>query len=101
MNLLDYVLVFLLIGAFILLRAVFFLSLFAKYHEKPSTFFLPAALPAVCESAPQTVELEEKIFEPRHFRISQPISAIQEKSQSKKSTPRNFEKKLYHIESEI
>ena len=101
MNLLDYVLIFLLIGAFILLIAVFFLIWFAKYNEKPSTFFLPAVLPAVCESAPQTVELEEKIFEPRQFRISQPNSAIQEKSQSKKSTPRNFEKKLYYTESHI
>ena len=100
MNLLDYVLVFLLISAFILLIAVFFLIWFAKYNEKPSTFFLPAVLPAVCESAPQTLELEE-IFEPKQFRISQPISAIQEKSQSKKSTPRNFEKKLYYTESHI
>ena len=100
MNLLDYVLVFLLIGAFILLIAVFFLIWFAKYNEKPSTFFLPAVLPAVCESAPQTLELEE-IFEPKQLRISQHISAIQEKSQSKKSTPRNLEKKLYYTESEI
>ena len=97
MNLLDYVLVFLLIGAFILLIAVIFLIWFTKYNQKPSTFFLPG----VCESAPQTLELEEEIFEPKQFRISQPISAIQEISQSKKSVPRNFEKKLYYTESHI
>ena len=97
MNLLDYELVFLLIGAFILSLAVIFLIWFTKYNEKPSTFFLPA----VCESAPQTLELEEEIFEPKQFRISQPISAIQENSQSKKSIPRNFEKKLYYTESHI
>ena len=93
MNLLDSVLVLLLVGAFILLIAVFFLIWFAKYNEKPSTFFLPAVLPAVCES--------EEIFEPKQLRISQHNSAIQEKSQSKKSTPRNFEKKLYYTESHI
>ena len=101
MNLLDSVLILLLVGAFILLIAVFFLIWFAKYNEKPSTFFLPAVLPAVCESAPKTLELEEEIFESKQLRISQPIPATQEKSQSKKSTPRNFEKKLYYIESEI
>ena len=97
MNLLDYVLVFLLIGSFILLIAVFFLIRFAKYNEKPSTFFLPA----VCASAPQTLELEEEIFEPKQFRISQPISAIQEISESRKSVPRNFEKKFYYTEAHI
>ena len=60
MNLLDSVLILLLVGAFILLIAVFFLIWFAKYNEKPSTFFLPAVLPAVCESAPQTLELEKR-----------------------------------------
>ena len=93
MNILDSVLILLLVGAFILLIAVFFFIWFAKYNEKPSTFFLPT----VSESAPQTLELGE-IFESKQLRISQPISATQEKSQSKKSTPRNFEKKLYYIE---
>ena len=100
MNLLDSVLILLLVGAFILLIAVFFLIWFAKYNEKPSTFFLPAVLPTVNEPGPQTLELGE-IFESKQLRISQPIPATQEKSQSKKSTPRNFEKKLYYTESEI
>ena len=97
MNLLDYVLVFLLIGAFILLIAVIFLIWFTKYNEKPSTFVLPA----VCASTSQTLELEEEIFEPRQFKISQPISTIQEISESRKSVPRNFEKKLYYTELHI
>ena len=46
-------------------------------------------------------ELYGEIFESKQLKISQPIPATQEKSQSKKSTPRNFEKKLYYIESEI
>ena len=100
MNLIDSALILLLVGAFVLLIAVFFLILFAKYNEKASTFFLPAVLPTVNEPVPQTLELGE-IFESKQLRISQPIPATQEKSQFKKSTPRNFEKKLYYIESEI
>ena len=95
MNLLHYILVFLLTAAFILLLAVLFLIWFTKYNKKPSTFVLPA----VCASTPQTLELEEEIFEPRQFRISQPIST--EISESRKSVPRNFEKKLYFTESHI
>ena len=100
MNLIDSALILLLVGAFVLIIAGFFLILFVKYNKKASTFFLPAVLPIVTESAPQTLELGE-IFESKQLRISQPISAIQEKSQSKKSTPRNFEKKLYYTESHI
>ena len=99
MNLVDSALILLLVGAFVLLIAVFFLILFAKYNKKASTFFLPAVT-TVNEPVPQTLELGE-IFESKQLRISQPIPATQEKSQSKKSTPRNFEKKLYYIESEI
>ena len=99
MNLVDSALILLLVGAFVLLIAVFFLILFAKYNKKSSTFFLPAVT-TVNEPVPQTLELGE-IFESKQLRISQPIPATQEKSQSKKSTPRNFEKKLYYIESEI
>ena len=99
MNLIDSALILLLVGAFVLLIAVFFLILFAKYNKKASTFFLPAVT-TVNEPVPQTLELGE-IFESKQLRISQPIPATQEKSQSKKSTPRNFEKKLYYIESEI
>ena len=62
MNLLDSVLILLLVGAFILLIAVFFLILFAKYNEKASTFYLLAVLPTVNEPVPQTLELGE-IFE--------------------------------------
>ena len=98
MNLIDSALILLLVGAFVLLIAVFFLILFAKYNEKASTFFLPAVLPTVNEPVPQTLELGE-IFESKQLRISQPIPATQEKSQFK--TPRNFEKKFYYIESEI
>ena len=99
MNLVESALILLLVGAFVLLTAVFFLILFAKYTKKASTFFLPAVT-TVNEPVPQTLELGE-IFESKQLRISQPIPATQEKSQSKKSTPRNFEKKLYYIESEI
>ena len=99
MNLIDSALILLLVGAFVLLIAVFFLILFAKYNKKASTFFLPAVT-TVNEPVPQTLELGE-IFESKQLRISQPIPATQEKSQFKKSTPRNFEKKLYYIESEI
>ena len=99
MNLVDSALILLLVGAFVLLIAVFSLILFAKYNKKASTFFLPAVT-TVNEPVPQTLELGE-IFESKQLRISQPIPATQEKSQSKKSTPRNFEKKLYYIESEI
>ena len=98
MNLIDSVLILLLVGAFVLLIAVFFLILFAKYNEKASTFYLPAVLPTINEPAPQTLELGE-IFESKQLKISQPIPATQEKSQFK--TPRNFEKKFYYIESEI
>ena len=103
MSLLHYALVFLLIGAFILLLAVLFLIWFSKYNEKPSTFVLPA----VCATSETSVglELEEEIFEPRQIKISQPkISTIQEISKSRKSktsVPRNFEKRLYFTESHI
>ena len=97
MNLVDSALILLLVGAFVLLIAVFFLILFAKYNKKASTFFLPAVT-TVNEPVPQTLELGE-IFESKQLKISQPIPATQEKSQFK--TPRNFEKKFYYIESEI
>ena len=97
MNLVDSALILLLVGAFVLLIAVLFLILFAKYNKKASTFFLPAVT-TVNEPVPQTLELGE-IFESKQLRISQPIPATQEKSQFK--TPRNFEKKFYYIESEI
>ena len=97
MNLVDSALILLLVGAFVLLIAVFFLILFAKYNKKASTFFLPVVT-TVNEPVPQTLELGE-IFESKQLKISQPIPATQEKSQFK--TPRNFEKKFYYIESEI
>ena len=97
MNLVDSALILLLVGAFVLLIAVFFLILFAKYNKKASTFFLPAVT-TVNEPVPQTLELGE-IFESKQLKISQSIPATQEKSQFK--TPRNFEKKFYYIESEI
>ena len=98
MNLVDSALILLLVGAFVLLIAVFFLILFAKYNKKASTFFLPAVLPTVNEPVPQTLELGE-IFESKQLKISQTIPATQEKSQFQ--TPRNLEKKFYYIESEI
>ena len=97
MNLVDSALILLLVGAFVLLIAVFFLILFAKYNKKASTFFLPAVT-TVNEPVPQTLELGE-IFESKQLKISQTIPATQETSQFK--TPRNFEKKFYYIESEI
>ena len=97
MNLVDSALILLLVGAFVLLIAVFFLILFAKYNKKASTFFLPAVT-INNEPVPQTLELGE-IFESKQLKISQTIPATQETSQFK--TPRNFEKKIYYIESEI
>ena len=97
MNLVESALILLLVGAFVLLIAVFFLILFAKYNKKASTFFLPAVT-TVNEPVPQTLELGE-IFESKQLKISQTIPATQETSQFK--TPRNFEKKIYYIESEI
>ena len=97
MNLVESALILLLVGAFVLLIAVFFLILFAKYNKKASTFFLPAVT-TVNEPVPQTLELGE-IFESKQLKISQTIPATQEISQFK--TPRNFEKKIYYIESEI
>ena len=86
MNLVESALILLLVGAFVLLIAVFFLI-----------FFLPAVT-TVNEPVPQTLELGE-IFESKQLKISQTIPATQETSQFK--TPRNFEKKIYYIESEI
>ena len=97
MNLVESALILLLVGAFVLLIAVFFLILFARYNKKASTFFLPAVT-TVNEPVPQTLELGE-IFESKQLKISQTIPATQETSQFK--TPRNFEKKFYYIESEI
>ena len=97
MNLVESVLILLLIAAFVLLTAVFFLILFARYNKKASTFFLPAVT-TFNEPVPQTLELGE-IFESKQLKISQTIPATQETSQFK--TPRNFEKKIYYIESEI
>ena len=97
MNLIDSALILLLVGAFVLIIAVFFLILFVKYNKKASTFFLPAVT-TVNEPVPQTLELGE-IFESKQLKISQTIPATQETSQFK--TPRNFEKKIYYIESEI
>ena len=97
MNLVDSALILLLVGAFVLLIAVLFLILFARYNKKASTFFLPAVT-TVNEPVPQTLELGE-IFESKQLKISQTIPATQETSQFK--TPRNFEKKIYYIESEI
>ena len=97
MNLVESALILLIVGAFVLLIAVFFLILFARYNKKASTFFLPAVT-TVNEPVPQTLELGE-IFESKQLKISQTIPATQETSQFK--TPRNFEKKIYYIESEI
>ena len=97
MNLVESVLILLLIAAFVLLTAVFFIILFARYIKKDSTFFLPAVT-INNEPVPQTLELGE-IFESKQLKISQTIPATQETSQFK--TPRNFEKKFYYIESEI
>lgn len=104
MSLLHYALIFLLIGAFILLLGVLFLIWFSKYNEKPSTFVLPAV--AASSQTSVGFELEERIFEPREIKISQPkTSTIQEISKSRKSNktsvPRNFEKRLYFTETHI
>ena len=44
MNLIQYVLIFLLVGAFILLLGILFLIWFSKYNQKPSKFSLPTVV---------------------------------------------------------
>ena len=71
------------------------------YLQDITRRLLPFFLPAVTinnEPVPQTLEVGE-IFESKQLKISQTIPATQETSQFK--TPRNFEKKIYYIESEI
>ena len=107
MGLVQYALILLLIGAFILLVGILFLVWFSKYSQKPATFFLPTVV-----STPQantaSFELEERpeIFEPREIKISQPRSSkIQQISElgeiNQESMPRNFGKKFHFTETNI
>ena len=107
MSLIQYVLIFLLVGAFILLLGILFLVWFSKYSQKPTKFFLPTVVSSF-QTNWVNFELEEKseIFEPREIIISQPKnSEIQEISElgenNKISIPRNFGKKFHFTETDI
>ena len=107
MNLIQYVLIFLLVGAFILLLGILFLVWFSKYNQKPSKFILPSVVSSF-KTTSVSFELEEnpEIFEPEQIIIPYPKnSKIQEISERKEddkiSIPRNFEKKFHFIETDI
>ena len=107
MSLIQYVLIFLLAGAFILLLGILFLIWFSKYNQKPSKFVLPTVVSSF-QTTSVNFSLEEKpeIFEPEEIIISQPkISKIEEISElgknGKTSIPRNFEKKFHFMETDI
>ena len=103
MSLIQYVLMFLLIGTFVLLLGILFLVWFSKYAKKPTRFFLPTVV-----SNTANLELDERleIFEPREIEIPQfentKIRKISELGKSNmKSIPTNFGKKFYFTETEI
>ena len=107
MDLVQYALILLLIGAFILLVAILFLVWFSKYSEKPTRFFLPTVIPTP-QANPASFELKNRaeIFEPQEIRISQhrssknqQISELEEINQ--KSVVRNFGKRFHFTETNI
>ena len=107
MSLIQYVLIFLLVGAFILLLGILFLVWFSKYSQKPTKFFLPTGVSSF-QTNSVNFELEEKseIFKPREIVISQPknskIREISELGKNNKiSIPRNFGKKFHFTETDI
>ena len=107
MSLIQYVLIFLLVGAFILLLGILFLVWFSKYSQKPTKFFLPTVVSS-SQTNTANFELEERseIFEPREIKIPQlENTKIQEISElgeiNMKSIPTNFGKKFHFTETEI
>ena len=103
MSLIQYVFIFLLVGAFILLLGILFLVCFSKYSQKPTKFFLPTVV-----SNTANFELDERseIFEPRQIEIPQlentKIRKFSELGEiDMKSIPTNFGKKFYFTETEI
>ena len=107
MNLIQYVLIFLLVGAFILLLGILFLIWFSKYNQKPSKFSLPTVFSSFqTTSVSFGLEGKPEIFEPEEILISNPKnSKIQEISElgknNKLSITRNFEKKFHFTETDI
>lgn len=107
MSLVQYALILLLVGAFILLVAILFLVWFSKYSEKPTRFILPTVIPN-SQANPASFELNNRaeIFEPQEVKISQhrnpkdqQISEREEINQ--KSVARNFVKRFHSTESNI
>ena len=107
MGLVQYALILLLIGAFILLVGILFLVWFSKYSQKPTTFFLPTVVSTPqANSASFELENRAQMFEPREIKISQhrnsknqQISELEEINQ--KSVARNFVKRFHSMESNI
>ena len=103
MSLIQYVLIFLLIGAFVLLLGILFLVWFSKYTKKPTKFFLPTV---VSNTASFELDPRSEIFEPREIEIPQlentKIRKISELGEiNMKPMPTNFGKKFYFTETEI
>ena len=107
MDLVQYALILLLIGAFILLVAILFLVWFSKYSQKPTRFFLPTVI-STPQANPASFELKNRaeIFEPQEIKISQhrnsknqQISELEEINQ--KSVARNFGKRFHFTETNI
>ena len=107
MSLIQYVLIFLLVGAFILLLGILFLVWFSKYNQKPSKFILPSVVSSFkTTSVSFGLEGKPEIFEPEEIIIPHSKnSKIQEipepRENGKISIPRNFEKKFHFIETDI
>ena len=107
MGLVQYALILLLIGAFILLVGIIFLVWFSKYSQKPTTFFLPTVISTPqANSASFELQNRAEIFEPREIKISQhrnsknqQISELEEINQ--KSVARNFGKRFHFTETNI
>ena len=107
MNLVEYTLTLLLVGAFILLVAILFLVWFSRFSEKPTRFFLPAVTPNP-QADPASFEARNRaeIFEPEEIKIIQhrnPIDQqISERGEvNQKSVARNSVKRFYFTESNI
>ena len=107
MDLVQYALILLLIGAFILLVAILFLVWFSKYSQKPTRFFLPTVV-STPQANPASFELNYRaeIFESQEIKISQhrnpkdqQISEREEINQ--KSVARNFGKRFHFTETNI
>ena len=107
MGLVQYALILLLIGAFILLVGILFLVWFSKYSQKSTAFFLPTVISTPqADSASFELQNRAEIFSPREIKISQhknsknqQISELEEINQ--KSVARNFGKRFHFTETNI